>query len=398
MNDESFKLERLKIGIAAPIEIRSLHDFLPTVTHFESSLGLGGTAVNLLVKGLLDLGHDVTIFTLDPRISEEYVIEGEKLKIVIGNFRSNWISKSLDFGSREARQIASQIKRHGEDIDIVNAHWSYEFAVGTILSKKKHLITFRDDALSILRMLKHPYRVTRVLTDFWVRKNGRNFSYNSEYLKALIKLPGVVIPNPADLPPDCGGIRTRLDAKKSVSICFIANGWDKRKNPYVALKAFRLLKAQVASNVELHLFGSGSELYGDNYNKAKSLGLTDGVTFHGKVKHADLMSVLDSFDIMLHTSIEESFGNNIIEAMVRGLPVVGGMKSGAVPWLLEFGKLGQLVDVTSPEAVKEGLLTLINNGELYENFSRLSSQRASLNFSRKNIANLYVKHYQEIIA
>jgi YD repeat-containing protein len=58
-------------------------------------------------------------------------------------------------------------------------------------------------------------------------------------------------------------------------------------------------------------------------------------------------STLDTTDILVHPSREESFGMTIAEAQLAGVVVIGGAHSGAVPWTLDYNRAGRLVDVRS---------------------------------------------------
>lgn len=53
-----------------------------------------------------------------------------------------------------------------------------------------------------------------------------------------------------------------------------------------------------------------------------------------------------------------------IEAMAIGIPVIAGSRSGGMPWTLDYGKAGLLVDVRSSEAIARGMETLVLNREL----------------------------------
>ena len=385
----------MNIGIAGPIEVYSLKEYLPEATDEELKLGLGGTAVNQIIEGLLKAGHKVTVFTLDPKIDSTYILEGNNLKVIFGHFRLSAYSKMFDFCRKEYLQIKKMINDEKGSLDLVNAHWSYEYAIGTILAGVPHIITFRDDSPTILKLYKHPYRLTRLLMDFWIRRNARAFSFNSTYLKSKIGLNGVVIPNPI------GGSeikqkRSFPGIKSKWDIFFAANGWSHSKNPDSAIEAFGILRKK-NKNVHLHLFGKGYEECGESYQIAKSKYCLDGISFRGFIKHQRLLDMMDEFDIHLHTSREESFGNTLIEAMAKGIPVIGGKDSGAVPWVLDNGKAGILVDINEPEEIAQSLEKLISGKELYETLSQRSIENVSTRFALDAVTDRYVNEYQKQI-
>lgn len=384
----------MNIGIAGPIEINSLKQHIPTLTEQEEKLGLGGTAINIIIDGLIKAGHNVTVFTLDTQVKEKKVIYGKNIKIIFGHFRISKL-KTFDFCRKELLQIKHFIELEKNDLDIVNAHWSYEFAIGTILANVNHLITFRDDSIRVLKLLKTPYRFTRLLMDFWVRKNGQNFSFNSDYLKQRISLKGAVIPNPVTKIVAKYN-RSLLQNKQTIDIFFIANGWGEIKNPITAIKAFSILKKRY-NNIYLHFFGKGYEKGNYNYNKIKGIYDFENIIWHGYLPHNELISQYNNCDILLHTSREESFGNTLIEAMCFGIPIVAGENSGAVPWVLNYGKAGVLVNVENPEDVSNGLLKLISDKSYYNYMSENALENVRNRFTQVSVVTNYVKEYIKIM-
>ncbi|SEA26120.1 Glycosyltransferase involved in cell wall bisynthesis [Flavobacterium gillisiae] len=385
----------MNIGIAGPIEIACLKKHLPNVTEEECKLGLGGTAVNVLIDGLINEGHHVTVFTLDYTIESKYSISGPNLKVIIGHCRTRSKMKWFDCWKAEILQIKQFIDEEKSNIDIVNAHWSYEYAIGTILADVPHLITFRDHAQTKLKLTKQPYRLTRLLMDRWVRNNAKHFSYNSMYLSVLINLKGMVIPNPIQ-DAEIKTARKHPSYGKKIKICYIANGWDSRKNPKAAIEAFYIAQ-KTYENCELHLIGSGFEPAGANYNLVQKKGWSKNVHFRGKMNRSRLMEELQHFDILLHTAREQSFGNILIEAMSKGIPVIGGKDAGAVPWILDDGYSGCLTDVKSPKIVAEHIIRLIVDGQYYEKLSRNGIINLQTSFSQEIVCKQYIKEYNSIL-
>ena len=86
-------------------------------------------------------------------------------------------------------------------------------------------------------------------------------------------------------------------------------------------------------------------------NWAAERGLADGITFVGPLPHDRVLDFLDTTDILVHPSLEESFGMTIAEAQLAGVAVIGGAHSGAVPWTLDYNRAGRLVDVRSTSSL-----------------------------------------------
>jgi glycosyltransferase involved in cell wall biosynthesis len=88
---------------------------------------------------------------------------------------------------------------------------------------------------------------------------------------------------------------------------------------------------------------------------AERLGLGSAVEFVGE--SADVSGWLDRFDVFLTTSSVDTFGLAALEAMARGVPVVGMPCPGGLPDLLRAG--GVLVRDRSPEAAAEAVELLL---------------------------------------
>ena len=99
----------------------------------------------------------------------------------------------------------------------------------------------------------------------------------------------------------------------------------------------------------MHL--GGKDFYPDHPKLRPYAELMEGVVLHGWLERDDLKDLLDSASALVLPSLEETFGNVLLEGMARRVEVIGGRASGAVPAVLGQGKYGILCDVTSPEAL-----------------------------------------------
>jgi glycosyltransferase involved in cell wall biosynthesis len=177
----------------------------------------------------------------------------------------------------------------------------------------------------------------------------------------------------------------------------VANGWDNRKNPKNGLLAFQKLREKI-NGAKLKLFGNGFGKGEIADRWATKLGIAEGIEFMGVLPYKNLLDEMAKGDLLLHPSLEESFGMVIAEAMALGLPIVGGRKSGAVPWVI--GEAGILVDMLNPTEIASGLEFILTNPSQWEALRAIAYRSSRLRFSSHIIAteyeNLYYKKIEEI--
>ena len=102
--------------------------------------------------------------------------------------------------------------------------------------------------------------------------------------------------------------------------------------------------------------------------------------------------------LLIHPSLEESFGMTVVEAMALALPVVGGIKSGAIPWLLGAGEHGMLVDVKDSKQIANVVLELLNNPVAYSAMALASQAYARKHFLITDVAEKYETLYKQAVS
>jgi L-malate glycosyltransferase len=237
----------------------------------------------------------------------------------------------------------------------------------------------------------------RLLLKTLVMHQGRNFTAVSPYLarelgsatRHLAVVPNAVLPAP-------GGPRA-FPAGPRRRVISIITGWSARKNADTALRAFRQVRQQLGPGTEYWLYGPD---YGPGEvaeQWARAQGLAEGVHFAGLLDHEALLRQLPDFDLLLHPAREESFGLTLVEAMQAGLPIVGGQASGAVPWVLEDGQCGALVDINSADAVAAAVVELLTQPARYEALSARGVARVATHFSQEAVAAAYETLYRQVL-
>ena len=164
-----------------------------------------------------------------------------------------------------------------------------------------------------------------------------------------------VIPNMAPSLPMVSGQK----GASPTAICVADSS--PRKNVELLVRAFRTIRETIPE-ARLQLVGAGLGQEDSLPLRLVADGLAEGVDFVGHVGRPALAALIASAWCLVHPSLEESFGNTLVEAMMLGTPVIGGRDSGAVPWVLDHGRAGELVDMRSEVEVGEALARHLHSG------------------------------------
>ena len=144
---------------------------------------------------------------------------------------------------------------------------------------------------------------------------------------------------------------------------------------------------KLGNRYELHVFGDKTleiNEESDEYRK-KILSYKDkkNIIFHGFVN--DEEKIYKSIDILLVTSISESFGMTTIEAFSYAIPVVSTLTEGS-SFLIRNGYNGYIC-----EDVEEFCSKIEYIGMNYETFSK-NALESAYSFSKENYINKYIKN------
>ncbi|MCX7047062.1 MAG: glycosyltransferase family 4 protein [Candidatus Sumerlaeota bacterium] len=401
------------IGISGSVLLESVKDFLGGAFTPDSPKGMaGGAMVGVLARGLLERGYRVVIFTQEIGLNEEKIVQGPsqeqpQLKVCVVPCRPRPRQKILDIHRLERGYLRRAIER--ERPDIVHAHWTYEYAVAALDSGIPTLVTPRDWAPYIFRVMKGLKSRIGNLEKMWLNlmtlKRARYLSVCSPYMKALLErrcrasvrlIPNCVRDDLLRLDEKPGPVAASASGSAALQLLSVNAYFDRRKNVRTLLRAFPLIRARFAS-CGLTLAGIQHEPGGLAEQWARSEGLAGGVRFAGPLPHAEIFQLLDRSDALVHPALEESFGNTLIEAMARRTPVVGGRRSGAVPWVLGDGSAGLLCDVTDPAQIAEACIRLLGDPALWKHLSQAGYERVKECFTLSKVLDQYLEEYERIL-
>jgi glycosyltransferase involved in cell wall biosynthesis len=175
----------------------------------------------------------------------------------------------------------------------------------------------------------------------------------------------------------------------------VCNGWSALKNPQAGLQAFAQL-ATALPGVELVLLGLGFEPDGPAQRWCREVGIAGRLHFAGPVRHAEVAAWMAGSDLLLHPSLEESFGMVVAEALAAGVPVVCGQQSGALPWVVGDG--GRLVDVRRPQEMAAAMLELLRDPGVRACLGEAGRSGVVARFGVQSVVGAYEELYRHVLS
>ena len=393
----------MKIGIAGPASLEPLKSWLPKDFTLPSVYSF--PLLGKLAAGLLTRGHDVTLFAGSEALQDTLSLSHGPLSLEITPRRARWTA--YDFYAKEVRFLTDAMR--ASRCDIIHAHWSYEFAKAALKSETPTLVTVHDSP----PLIPSFYRWTRAYFFWFFRSQlGRqilhdspNLTSVSPYLKKSI-LP--LVPKGRDVQIIPNGVgatlfemgeerlaRCNLSSAPCIATCL--EGFGSLKNPISALRGFAAFR-YIYPTATLVMYGRGFELGGPAHQWAQRYRLVDGVAFKGHTSQSIMhREMCERATVLLHPSLEESFGLGPLEAMALGIPVIGGKDSGAIPYLLNHGRAGVLVDVRYPLDICDALLALHKDTQKAHQLARAGWEYAYSHFTEDLMIDRYLRAYADVL-
>lgn len=115
-------------------------------------------------------------------------------------------------------------------------------------------------------------------------------------------------------------------------------------------------------------------------NLVDTLGLNDNVRFGGVVSDEELHKSYHYHDIFIFASHMQTWGLAVFEAMTAGLPVVLSRSTGAAEVLTDYDNV-LLANPLSPESIRDRVMELVRDRELYGQLSRQGADFVKGNLS-----------------
>lgn len=390
-----------------------------------------GVYVRHLSRGLVDLGHDVEVFSgqpypelLDPRVrltkvpSLDLYREPDPFRVP----RPSEIRSSIDllelltvwtagfpeprtFTLRVARLLADRVN----DFDLVHDNQS----LGT------GLLTIAESGLPVVATVHHPITRDRMLdlaaARWWrkplVRRWYGFLDMQQEVSHQIPDLLTVSSSSAADIVADFGvapeqlhvvplGVNTELfmpgsSPRQPGRVIAIASADTPLKGVRTLLHAVARLR--VNRDLELRLVAR-VEPNGPTHKLIAELGISDIVHITSGLSDAALAALFASAEVACIPSLYEGFSLPAVEAMASGTPVVAS-RVGALPEVVGTdGACAELVPPADVEALTRALGGLLDSPEKRRSMGRAGRERAVNVFSWDAVAAQTVAVYERAIA
>lgn len=395
----------MKIGICGPINPSEFRDYFSDCKQVPA-INKGASAVNTYVRELLRQGHEVIVFTSAVPSNEpnDVVLSGEKLEIHIihstpGLFISHALSR-LYMVRRLRKYMGPYIKK----LDVLHAQWTYDFALASKAYENDLPVfcTVRDWCPYITSIQtgfrKMQWRLYGVIFKRVMNSEKIHFIANSHYTYNQVKSKYSqkeldIIFNPIDK-------KLILDEKAkhvegNVFISISNSLIEGRKNIKRLLQAFHIFQEK-CKDAQLLLVGGGLEENTSTYKEYKSLGLLENTKIMGRLNHTLLIEAVDNSICLVHPSLEETFGNILIEGMARRITVIGGRDSGAVPQVLENGECGILCDVLDVNSIASAMEKAVDKNYV-EDLIDKATELLKEKYSSDSIVNQHISLYNRYL-
>ncbi|HEX3047510.1 MAG TPA: glycosyltransferase family 4 protein [Bacillota bacterium] len=337
-------------------------------------------AISLFTRGLQEKGHQVYIFA--PAYHDWTDEEPDIFRFPAVN-----LSRQVDFPIAIPYYPKLCEILHKIQPDIIHTH--HPFVLGKIGIRQAQKLdiptvyTFHTQYEQYAHYFPLPAEMVKKIARERIRSFARRVDRLTAPAESVVELlrgygvdrPVTVLPNPIEL-----GIFLNRDQGK-VRECYGLEGkrmllsvgrLGQEKNLGLMLRALVILTEDFPQ-LRLILVGSGPA--GESLRReAHELGVTDRVIFTGRVADEELPSFFRAADLFIMTSLTETFGIVIMEAMAAGIPVVAVTGNGSKD-LITPG-LNGLLTSNDPQSLAASIRRLLMDEEQRTRMGRAAWQTA----------------------
>jgi glycosyltransferase involved in cell wall biosynthesis len=362
----------------------------------ESGRPKGGveSVTVVLVKALAELGDlDVHVLTLEKHRTQA-AVERDGAATVHRLPGSKW-PQMLDVLAGPGRK---RLIRYLTDLepDVLHVHETYGLGLGAMAIPQVFTVHGFDHA----NLLANGARCARVRSVLWkcVERRGlaaqRYIISITPYVRHMIEPLTAACIYDIDNPVDERFFSVKGQSEPGRILC---TGWiNERKNTLGSVEAFARI---AADHAEARLIIAGEAPQAEYLAQVKQSivrhGIADRAEFLGHIDRTRLFQELAKASLFLLPSRQENAPMAIAEAMAAGLPVIVANRCG-MPFMVEDGRTGFLIDPESPPQIADRLAQLIGSGQLCREMGQAGREAALQRFHPRAVAEKTAAVYRQI--
>lgn len=330
--------------------------------------------IRLVAKGLTGMGHSIAICA---RKDSEFI---KRLEIKSSKVTLLPLEISGDFNPSTIKQIRNYILKY--EIDIVVANFNKDLRLGGLAAK---LGTRAKVIWSLGINLTSDKLIHKLLTPSLFdgiivpSQSLKNQIVESGYIKA--EMVEVIPIGISEIENSLGKKIAKEQLRKKYklpadSLTAVVSGRfvEEKGHKYLIEAAGEIVKEFPL--LKIFFLGDGP-LRQALEAQINELNLNDSFIFCGMLK--DLSLELEAADLMMHPSVEESFGIAILEGMRAGLPVVAS-RVGGIPEVVKENETALLFEPANVTSMTEVISKMLRSESLRLRFGEAGFKRWQENF------------------
>lgn len=282
--------------------------------------------------------------------------------------------------------VLFEILKKREKFDVIHIHGDWSSLVFAKVVKK---ITNAKVVLFSIHDKLRTKKLYNKLMSHFLKNVGHVLSTGYEagsQIRSLMKDKEVTV-QPSGVSQIFFEVPEGREMQKEIDIVTVANINPKKNIEFVVDLA--------KNNKEFSFVVIGfGPLYSSIKDKIQKLGL-DNIKMLGAMSAVEIRGILDKSSCFLLTSFEEGTPTAILEAMVRGLPIVTS-DAGGIQNIIKNNENGFVLNRFSVEDYSEKLRMILKDKDLYNNM-RKNNMAVSENFGWNKVAERITKITESVL-
>ena len=318
---------------------------LQVIPFFTPARGGSVIASYNLSKHLAERGHEVTIFTTDFELDEEYAKSLDGVRVVTFHCIANIGLMLISPGMKKL------LKKEINNFDAIHMHnfRSYQNVVAHHYAKKYNIPYVLQARGSVLPFFQKQ-RLKKIFDIFFGYKILRDASKiialtmteAEQYKKMGVDEDKIeIVPNGIDLSeyenlPERGEFRRKYLIKDDEKIILYLGRIHKIKGINLLVNAFADLVKEL-DDVRLAIVGPDDGFLSTLKKQIEKLKIGDRILFTGPLYERDKLKAYVDADVYVLPSVYETFPNTVLEACACGTPVIVTDRCGIADFVEKVG-------------------------------------------------------------